>query len=1168
MAQSSAAASHHKRKRARHQSSGAGGSMRSTVKDSMPTVEMREALNRDGEMGRVLLERGYLGAKLYTGPDITTGLLPGQHDQILAEMKWVHADVVGLRDLKQAQCRRVASAVKDYWRVRTKQQERGGGEHVRLDRMPDGTEVRHQVQASASAAASKGKGSSPSPTDDDDDDDIVMIHHDDTVSTDEESQFSNAAEARASIDPLRDIIDRLNDASAVWMSDKGPPIQSTTSSNSSSSSAAIAGHGAGPRSATAAPSVNPDDDAAVCSTVFVPGVVDFPDPGAEPRLRMNELLSNQRTLLHEMQFSEAARARLPALFTSMVREMSAHPAGDQESVVKTPRSSTSAVAKAKAPARSRKAAAAAAAQQQAMITVTQAWEEKENLLLLAALARSLPRCFDQKSSSTYFMVERRREALRNSVAANLQEDSLDLASGLLNGVSWRSVEIGMRCAMEGIAGQDKLRSNLACARRANEMLTERPMVPPVGTRWRGSIEGMAGEKQRQIGLPVEVRIVDETAKDDTSGSTPTSTTIEQTLAVVDDGALEKSVGSQEDALALFHYRRGLTTPTFAAFYSSKGGPSAPPHRRRKKLGDLVSGNNSGALRWRLPPVRKCIRKGSSTGALSSSLNRSKRRPCSTAIRSTVSRLATPVSFSEALKSWDDYIATVSHQNSCRWLSTAVTSMGAARRRRATECGEMRVFQWVAPPAGSPASPLALRNAHANALLALQRYASASMKGAPANQPASCIGPEALKLLAYAAHKMKEQMPDNGSGIEIAPTKQPIPENFRRTKVTMLPMATGRAGGTHMMGHKAPPHQLGTAAAAAALKQQQQAGGMVMGKAHLGGAAYQRASAVAANQQQQQQQPQPQHLAQLLQIRNAAAAAASAVNQHGGGGGSGGQQAPMQQYIMAKRGQMQPTSSTTTIGLQKQQQQQQKTALGKAPPSGGQRGQGSLGSAAGTGMPKVPSAAMHNLLQSMLNQQQAQQRAGATAAASNPQTAPAGPTQANNPAAAAAAAAMGRANLGNLHQLYQSLLTQFTHGSTTGMRRQGGLTPTGPSPSPPPPPPPTASGGAGVASGTNAMPAIQNMLQNILANSRPQYSAAPTPKGPGLRAPQGSPTATTPSLQQQRSPYQQFYAVGGSTAAALPKAVSSGSKAPAPAAATARSAAAAHGHPNAPSGPGV
>ncbi|KAF4713269.1 hypothetical protein FOZ62_019911, partial [Perkinsus olseni] len=182
-------------------------------------------------------------------------------------------------------------------------------------------------------------------------------------------------------------------------------------------------------------------------------------------------------------------------------------------------------------------------------------------------------------------------------------------------------------------------------------------------------------------------------------------------------------------------------------------------------------------------------------------------------------------------------------------------------------------QWEAPPAGSPASPLALRNAHANALLALQRYASASMKGAPANQPASCIGPEALKLLAYAAHKMKEQMPDHGSGIEIAPTKQPIPENFRRTKVTMLPMATGRAGGTHMMGHKAPPHQLGTAAAAA-LKQQQ-AGGMVMGKAHLGGAAYQRASAVAANQQQQQQQPQPQHLAQLLQIRNAAAAAASA-----------------------------------------------------------------------------------------------------------------------------------------------------------------------------------------------------------------------------------------------------------------------------------------------------
>ncbi|KAF4721703.1 hypothetical protein FOZ62_015764, partial [Perkinsus olseni] len=257
--------------------------------------------------------------------------------------------------------------------------------------------------------------------------------------------------------------------------------------------------------------------------------------------------------------------------------------------------------------------------------------------------------------------------------------------------------------------------------------------------------------------------------------------------------------------------------------------------------------------------------------------------------------------------------------------------------------------------------------------------------------------------------------------------------------------------------------------------------------------------------------------QLLQIRNAAAAAASAVNQHGGGG-SGGQQAPMQQYIMAKRGQMQPTSSTTTIGLQKQQRQ--KTALGKAPPSGGQRGQGSLGSAAGTSMPKVPSAAMHNLLQSMLNQQQAQQRAGA--AVSNPQTAPAGPTQANNPAAAAAAAAMGRANLGNLHQLYQSLLTQFTHGSTTGMRRQGSLTPTGPSPSPPPPPP-TASGGAGVASGTNAMPAIQNMLQNILANSRPQYSAAPTPKGPGLRAPQGSPTATTPSLQQQRSPYQQFYA---------------------------------------------
>ncbi|EER18227.1 hypothetical protein Pmar_PMAR005132 [Perkinsus marinus ATCC 50983] len=754
MAQSSvaaaaAASSHHRRKRARHhQNSGVGGSI---VKD-IQTMEMREAINRDGEMGGVLLERGYLGAKLYTGPDFTTGLLPGQHDQILAEMKWVHADVVGVRDLKQAQCRRVASAVKDYWRVRKKQQEQGGGQHVRLGKMVDGIESRRQGEPTVALTKASA-------------DDILMMdrHGDEAVFSDEESQYSNAAEARASIDPLRDIIDRLNDASAVWMPDKGPPIQSATSSGSSSTILRPA--------VMSSISDDHDDDAAVCSTVFVPGVVGFPDPGAEPRWRMNELLSNQRTLLHEIQFSEAARARLPALFTAMVREMSTHPVGDQESVVKTPQSIPSAVAKSKVPGRYKKPAiAATAAQQQGgMVPVTEAWDERENLLLLAASARALPRCFDQKSSSTHFMVERRREVLRGSAAADLQDDSMDLVTGLVHGVSWRTVEIGMRCTMEGIAGHDKIRSNSSCARRANEMLTERrPMIPPTGTIWRDSLEGMVREKQRQVGLPVDVHI-DQSADHSVDEATPT--VVEQTLSKVNDGGLEKPFGKQEDALALFHYRRGLTTPTFAAFCPTKSVSSVMVVGRRRGLGDSAY-SRIGQTRWRLPRVRKCIQKSSSATSVSSPLVYRRRRggrggrQCSSIMRASMSRLAIPVSFSEPLKAWDEYIATTSHQSSCRWLTTAVTLMGAARRRRASECREMRVLQWEAPPIGSPTSPLALRNAHANALLALQKYASVSMGGASVKQPSSCMGSEAMRLLTFAAHKMKEQRTDNGSGIQV------------------------------------------------------------------------------------------------------------------------------------------------------------------------------------------------------------------------------------------------------------------------------------------------------------------------------------------------------------------------------------------------------------------
>lgn len=373
-------------------------------------------------------------------------------------------------------------------------------------------------------------------------------------------------------------------------------------------------------------------------------------------------------------------------------------------------------------------------------------------------------------------------------------------------------------------------------------------------------------------------------------------------------------------------------------------------------------------------------------------------------------------------------------------------------------------------------------------------------------------------------------------------------------MTMLPMATSRPSGPHMIG-QAPSHQF-----TPVQRQQHQAGGFVMGKATPSGA-YQRVAATASPQQQQQQQPQ--HLAQLLQLRNAAAAA-GVVTQDGGTG----QQQPMQQYIMPKRGQMQPT-----IGLQNQQQQL-KVDLGggKAPSPAAQRfpGQG-LGTVATGAMPKMPQATVQNLLQSMLAQQQAQQQ---QAASPSTQSTVAGQQAGNQNAAAAAAAALGRANLGNLHQLYQRLLTQFTHGATGPMRRPGGMTPTGPSPSSPGSASAAAAAG-GVPSGTTSMPAIQNMLQNIFANNRSQYSTAATPKAPGVRAQQGPSTTTTASLQQhqqqQRSPYQQFYygnAVSGGTSI-LPKAVPSKASAPpAPRPPPTTTTAAAHENPNAPSGSGL
>ncbi|EER06903.1 hypothetical protein Pmar_PMAR011248 [Perkinsus marinus ATCC 50983] len=264
----------------------------------------------------------------------------------------------------------------------------------------------------------------------------------------------------------------------------------------------------------------------------------------------------------------------------------------------------------------------------------------------------------------------------------------------------------------------------------------------------------------------------------------------------------------------------------------------------------------------------------------------------------------------------------------------------------------------------------------------------------------------------------------------------------------------------------------------------------------------------------------------------------------------------------------------TIGLQNQQQQL-KVDLGggKAPSPAAQRfpGQG-LGTVATGAMPKVPQATVQNLLQSMLAQQQAQQQQSASPSTQSTVAGQQGGNQ--NAAAAAAAAALGRANLGNLHQLYQRLLTQFTHGATGPMRRPGGMTPTGPSPSSPGSASAAAAAG-GVPSGTTSMPAIQNMLQNIFANNRSQYTTAATPKGPGVRAQQGPSTATTASLQQhqqqQRSPYQQFYygnAVSGGTSI-LPKAVPSKASAPpAPRPPPPPTTTAAHENPSAPSGSGL
>ncbi|KAF4677614.1 hypothetical protein FOL47_000569 [Perkinsus chesapeaki] len=99
-------------------------------------------------------------------------------------------------------------------------------------------------------------------------------------------------------------------------------------------------------------------------------------------------------------------------------------------------------------------------------------------------------------------------------------------------------------------------------------------------------------------------------------------------------------------------------------------------------------------------------------------------------------------------------------------------------------------------------------------------------------------------------------------------------------------------------------------------------------------------------------------------------------------------------------------------------------------------------------------------------------------------------------------------------------------------------------------------------GSNAMPAIQNMLQSIIANAhQPQYGVA-TPKGAqaGMR-PTSASTAAPPSLQQQqqRSPYQQLYfanaaAAAGGGASVLPKAASPTPKAPTPATTTPTAAA--------------
>ncbi|EER18226.1 hypothetical protein Pmar_PMAR005131 [Perkinsus marinus ATCC 50983] len=264
--------------------------------------------------------------------------------------------------------------------------------------------------------------------------------------------------------------------------------------------------------------------------------------------------------------------------------------------------------------------------------------------------------------------------------------------------------------------------------------------------------------------------------------------------------------------------------------------------------------------------------------------------------------------------------------------------------------------------------------------------------------------------------------------------------------------------------------------------------------------------------------------------------------------------------MAKRSQMQSVAG----GLQNEQQL--KMALGsgtKAPSPIPQRG-ASQGIGAQTTGAKMSQAAVQSLLQSMLSQQQGQQRAGAAVAAAAAPRAQStiARQQGSNQAAAAAGGPMGRANLGNLNQLYQSLLTQFTHG-TAGIRHQGGVTPAGPAS----PSPSASAAGGGVGSGTRTMPVLQNMLQNIFANNRSGsgYSTATTPKGSGIRAQQGASITATPSLQQQqqqRPPYQQFYygnAVGGGTS--IPsKAVFPGPKAPSPAAA--------YGNSGGPSGPGV